>query len=111
MSHHALKVGDVVLLKEENSKAVNYPMGIVRRVECNSLGEVTGAIVHKGKTKEEVKRHVSALIPLLSYQESDSSNGIKYGTSGNKSDDQEQKRERRKAAIDSEIKTKNVLKL
>ena len=31
----------------------------------NDLGEITGAIVKKGRTNEIVKRHSSILIPLL----------------------------------------------
>ena len=68
-SHDKLAVGDLVLLKEENTKPTNMPMGRVLSVTENELGEVTGAIVLKGSTRERVKRHASALVPLLRDQD------------------------------------------
>ena len=53
------------VLKEENVKPSNMPMGRIQAITKNSLGEVTGAIVLKGSSGEEVKRHASVLIPLL----------------------------------------------
>ena len=67
-AHTKLQVGDIVLLKEPYSKPSNYPMGIVKDLQVNSLDEVTGATVKKGN-KELVKRHSSSLIPLLSVKE------------------------------------------
>lgn len=64
--HKVLKVGDIVLLKEQFVKPNNYPMGIVRKITKNTKGEVTGASIFKGRTREVVKRHVSQLILLLS---------------------------------------------
>ena len=46
-------------------KQINYPMGRILSVKINDLGEVTGAEVFKGNTREVVKRHSSVLIPLL----------------------------------------------
>ena len=66
---HDIKEGDVVLLKEVNTKPNHYPLGIVKKVVENDEGEITGAEVLKGKTKEYVKRHSSTLIPLLSVNE------------------------------------------
>ena len=63
--HKALKIGDIVLIKEPLLKPTNFPMGIVKEIKVNSFGEVTGATVLKGKSKELTKRHVSSLIPLL----------------------------------------------
>ena len=60
-----LKVGDIVLLVEPLTKQNNYPMGIVRSVEINNLGETTSAVVFKGSTREKVYRHASSLILLL----------------------------------------------
>ena len=62
--HEKLEVGDLVLLKQDHFKAVNFPMGIVKEVVINSIGEVTDAIILKGN-KEKVKRHVHSLILLL----------------------------------------------
>ena len=64
--HHKLGVGDFVLLKEKFTKAIDYPMGTVKEVVKNELGEITGAFVWKGRTKELVKRHVNSLIYLFS---------------------------------------------
>ena len=63
--HQKLNVGDLVLLVEPHAKQSNYPMGIVRKVTENSLGEVTSAMVFKGATREEVHRHSTSLIKIL----------------------------------------------
>ena len=63
--HQKLSVGDIVLLVEPHTKQSHYPMGIVRKVTENGLGEVTSALVFKGSTREEVFRHASSLIKLL----------------------------------------------
>ena len=63
--HKLLLVGDIVLLVEPNTKQSCYPLGIVRKVITNTLGEVTAAFVYKGKTEEEVFRHASSIILLL----------------------------------------------
>ena len=65
IKHESLNIGDVVLLKEDNTKMNNFPLGIVRQVTKNSLGEVTSAVVFKGGTREEVTRHSTSLILLL----------------------------------------------
>lgn len=59
-----MEVGDIVLLVDKFTKAINYPMGIVTQVELNSLKEVTAAMVKKGNG-EVVYRHVTSLILLL----------------------------------------------
>ena len=46
-------------------------MAVVKSVDTNSLGEVTSAVVMKGKNREEVFRHSTTLIPLLSRDISD----------------------------------------
>ena len=63
--HKQLDVGDIVLLVTPNTKQHNYPMGVVRKTNVNSLGEVSSAVVFKGGTREEVVRHASSLILLL----------------------------------------------
>ena len=52
-------------MTEKYTKKYHYPMGRVKRVEINSLGETTAAYVLKGSTKEVVYRHASSLIILL----------------------------------------------
>jgi len=103
--HKKLAVGDLVLLVEPMTKQCNYPLGIVRSVEENSLGEVTSAIVFKGSTREKVFRHSSSLI-LLMHSEND--NKIEIG----QADDEVQEetkinrtcRSQRKAAIEARSK-------
>ena len=65
VTHQKLSVGDIVLIKEENCKPMNFPMAIVKEVKSNINNEVTDAILMKGKTRELVKRHVTSLIPIL----------------------------------------------
>ena len=65
VSHKGLNVGDIVLLKEVNTKPNHYPLGIIKQTVVNNNGEVTGALVLKGRTRECVKRHASSLIPML----------------------------------------------
>ena len=43
----------------------NLPLGIVKSVTLNELGESTSAVIMKGKTRELTTRHVTNLIPLL----------------------------------------------
>ena len=73
--HKQLNVGDIVLLKDKHLKLSTYPMGIVKKVEINSLGEVTAATVLKSKTHELVYRHASSLIQLIPMDSSESKVG------------------------------------
>lgn len=66
VKHKTLNVGDVVLVKETFTKPQQFPMAVVNQVFTNDNGEVTNAILRKGKTNELIKRHVTSLIPLLS---------------------------------------------
>ncbi|XP_068225114.1 uncharacterized protein [Palaemon carinicauda] len=65
VKHTSLQKNDIVLIKELYCKPNQYPMGLVKEVTVNDIGEVTGAVVLKGKTREITKRHVSNLIFLL----------------------------------------------
>jgi len=94
--HEKLQVGDIVLLVEPHTKQSNYPMGIVRKVNVNSIDEVTSAVVFKGGTREEVFRHATSLI-LLMRSESDKSNESNAVTRSVPSIP-DQRRSRRKAA-------------
>ena len=85
--HQVLAPGDIVLLVEPLTKQTNYPLGIVKRVTKNELGEVTSAEVLKGRTREVVYRHASSLILLLhaspdSNEASDVSNSVESSNSG-----------------------------
>lgn len=64
--HTPVKPGDVVLIKELNTKRQNFPLAVVMKVKKNSLNEVTGVTAKKGLTGELMKRHVSTIIPLIS---------------------------------------------
>ena len=77
--HDCLEPGDVVLLKEPNTKCTNFPMGIITNVTVNSIGEVTKVEIRKGN-KEIVKRHVKSLVLLLKNYESRSAD-LRLGTS------------------------------
>lgn len=72
--HKVLSPGDLVLLVEPNTKRSNYPMGVVKHVTFNSLGETTSAMVLKADTKRIVFRHSSSLILLLKRDEDVCSN-------------------------------------
>lgn len=63
--HRPLAVGDVVLLKEVNTKSHHYPLARVQEVIINDLDEVTNVVVKKGGTGEFVKRHVNSVILLI----------------------------------------------
>ena len=68
VKHQKLEKGDIVLLKEPLTKSINFPMGRVKEVTINTLGEVTDAIIMKGN-RETVKRHVKSLVLLLKASE------------------------------------------
>ena len=63
VTHKALSVGDLVSIKEEYHKPINYPLAVVIDVEENDLGEVTTAKVRKANG-EVVRRHIDHLIFL-----------------------------------------------
>lgn len=100
--HKPLRVGDIVLLKEDNMKSVNYPMAIVTKIIVNDLGETTNVIVRKGN-RESVKRHVQSVIPYLA--RCTEHECIETKPTGTLIKDRPPKR---KAAIDSEVKTKQL---
>ena len=64
-SHRPLQIGDIILLHDKFLKPLAYPMGIIKKVEYNDLGESVSAYILKGATKEVVYRHASSLILLL----------------------------------------------
>ena len=75
VKHQKLKKGDIVLLQERHLKCMDYPLGIVKDIKINDIGEVTGASVRKSRTREITHRHVNSLIPLMTFdvEEDDSS--------------------------------------
>lgn len=74
--HKKLSVGSIVLLIEPHTKRSNYPMGIIKKLNFNSLGEVTSALIMKGKNRETVFRHSSSIIPLLEVESDADTDGM-----------------------------------
>ncbi|XP_064116582.1 uncharacterized protein LOC135222425 [Macrobrachium nipponense] len=116
VNHKQISIGDIVLIKDDGYKPVNYPMGIVKEVFKNINGEVTAAKVLKGKTNEITKRHVTSLIPLLrkeSDEDTVASDDDDEDAVASKEEiqgmDVSRKRPRRKAAEISRQKFKNIL--
>ena len=62
----SISPGDIVLIKDNFTKFYDYPLARVINVVKNDNGEVTGATLRKGSTRELVKRHSSCIIPLMS---------------------------------------------
>ena len=109
VTHKHISPGDVVLLKETFTKPNDYPMGVVKEAQINDLGEVTGALILKGKSKELVKHHASVIIPLLSVSCDNLPNTDCQNHDKTMDDDQVKARPKRKAAILSSEATKRIL--
>ena len=113
VTHHALKVGDIVLLKEQFTKPSNYPMAIVKEVITNDLGETTGAILLKGSSRERIKRHANCIVPMLRPEIGTDAEVSPKITTPNapftNGDLSRKRRPRRKAFLNSKEKTKKLL--
>lgn len=72
--HAELKIGDIVLVKEPLTKRAKYPRARIIKLNKNDVGEVSSVIIQKGKTREELHRHVSTIIPILSAPSTSSQN-------------------------------------
>ena len=87
-------------------------MGRVLSVTTNANNEVTSAEILKGKTREKIFRHSSVLIPLLTNSGGDSE-VEKPPTDSSTLQSQapltKRARPKRRAAVISEIKTKDML--
>ena len=103
VTHKGLFKGDVVLLKEVNVKPNYYPLGIVKEITHNDNGEVTGALVMKGKSRELVKRHSSSIIPLLR------NDNVNTSTPQQIVDPNSNRPPSRRAALDSRERTRLML--
>ena len=110
-SHKSLEVGDIVLIKEPLTKPTNFPMGIVKDIQVNSLGEVTGATLLKGKSREITKRHVTSLIPLLYRREYEVGNPLSADISTETKSKMEpvESKPKRKTALASRQRTQNLI--
>ena len=111
VKHKFINIGDIVLLKDQYIKPIDYCLGIVRSVETNDLEEVTAAYVMKGDTRELVYRHSSSLIPLLSHS-SDEVQKNSLIQINNQIDNVKEtsKRKRRVAAVTAEQLNKDLLR-
>ena len=115
--HKGLRVGDIVLIKEKHLKPTTYPLGIVKKIETNTLGEVTAATIFKGKTRELVCRHATTLILLIPNECSNDDNNTVEDSSNDDSSncilDSELPGDarplRRKAAIECQNKTNDMI--
>ena len=112
VKHKVLQVGDIVLVKDIHSKPSQYPMGIVKEVLKNSLDEVTGAMVLKGKNREVVKRHASSLILLLSPGDELDLNGsvVKNYDNAEEAIPAKPRKSKRKAAVEGRNKIRKCLR-
>ncbi|XP_068243395.1 uncharacterized protein [Palaemon carinicauda] len=104
VTHKLLNVGDVVLIKEEHTKRNNYPLGIILEVFKNDLGEVTHAVIKKGKTGQTSRLHVNNIIPIL--ENTGSTNSATPDVSNSVTSSL---RPKRKAAILSQERTRQML--
>ena len=109
--HGKINVGDIVLIKDDHVKPVNFPMGIVKQIVTNVNGETTGAVVLKGKTAELSKRHVNSLIPLLSCEKNETNDYDEKLVEVQARDTELSVKPKttRKAALDSISKTRDIL--
>ena len=107
VTHQCVKPGDIVLIKEDNTKMNNYPMGRIKETFLNDIGETTHATVLKGRTKQICKLHVTQLIPYLTVN-TDTSPTHKLSPSDSQAT---MPRPIRKAAIASRRKTYDMINL
>ena len=103
--HKRIQVGDIVLLKKQHIKPLNYPMGIIKKVTLNDLDEVTDIVVFKGASRKTVRRHVTSMIPLLSPGTNDSEDEAQI-----RENSSTHQRKKRKAAVISETRTRDMLR-
>ena len=64
-SHKGISIGDLVIVKEDNTKRNHFPLCKVVKIEQNSLGEVVACKLLKGASREIISRHSSRIIPIL----------------------------------------------
>ena len=110
--HDKLMIGDVVLIKEENTKRTNLPLGIVEKITLNQLGEVTDTVLLKGSTKERIRRHPTVLIPILQCKKELNPTECEVELESVGSGESRatlRKRPRRLAAVNSEKRSKRML--
>ena len=80
-------------------------MGIVKKVTLNDLDEVTDVVVFKRVSRETVRRHVTSIIPLLSPGTNDSEDEAEI-----RENSSTHQRKKRKAAVISETRTRDMLR-
>ena len=109
VKNEILNVGDIVLLKEDNTKRINYPMGRIVSRSVNYMGEVTEVRVLKGATREEVRRHPNAVILILSINDDPNLTVVSPDNIEEKPESTiKEPKVRRRAAVESEERTKKL---
>ena len=68
VTHKLLGVGDLVSIKQPFSKPILYPMGVVKSVKYNDLGEIVSAEIMKSN-RQVLCKHVNDLVLLLKSNE------------------------------------------
>ena len=111
VQHKKLQIGDIVLIREDNVKTQGFPMGIGKNILVGGNGEITGAEILKGKTRELTKRHNSCLIPILRADAVDPEDQVSQPNDENLMDNDEgfTNRPKRLAAKRSQEKTREIL--
>ena len=109
VKHEGLSVHDIVLIKEDNCKPIQYPLAIVKELKINEAEEVVGAVLLKGATGELVKRHSSVIIPLLRCGQETGDISESGGHAVEVEETPQRTVNRRKAAIAGELKTREML--
>ena len=107
VTHENVNKGDVVLIKDTFVKAPNYPLGKVLEVVYNTLGEATQVELLKGK-KSVVRRDISSVILLVKNEQPDDAVGGKNESSSLEGT-MTGTRPKRKAAMDSMTKTRELI--
>ena len=110
VTHDLIDKGTIVLIKEPNCKPINYPMGIIKKVELNSQGECTSVKILKGKTQELVSRHITNIIPLLSANQLDNNSRSLITTNVTDNSNNIRAPSQRQAAVKAKQKIKSQLK-
>ena len=95
-------------MKDDSCKQSAYPLGIIKTIEVNHLGEVKAARILKGKSREIVYRTVDSLILLLPKEGFDT---VSDDEDQNVTDDSVEVKGRiaRAAAVQSQNKTKLLM--
>lgn len=107
-AYNDLKIGDLVLIKEDLLKPHQYPLARVINLTRNTLNEVTEVMLIKGN-KEIVRRHVFAIIPMISLVNEDRVDNMESDNEEESRKESSEEKPKRKVASEAleKIKTFN----